>query len=43
MKESEYINLAKMTWALAVDSFRVHFQLRSFLYTVFIEVCIYVL
>jgi len=43
VKESEYINWAKMTWAVAVESFHVHFQLRSFLYTVFIEVvCIYV-
>ena len=44
MKESEYVNWAKMTWAIAGDSFHVHFKLRSFLCTVFIEVvCIYVL
>lgn len=44
VKESEYVNWAKMTWAIAGDSFHVHFQLRSFLCTVFIEVvCIYVL
>ena len=38
MKESEYVNWAKMTWAIAGDSFHVHFKLRSFLCTVFIEV-----
>lgn len=43
MKESVYIKWAKMTWAIAGDSFHVHFQLRSFFCTVFIEVvCIYV-
>ena len=43
MKESGYINWAKMTWEVAGDNFHVHFRVRSFLCTVFIEVvCIYV-
>jgi hypothetical protein len=43
VKENECLNWARMTWAVAGDSFRMHFHKSSILCTAFIEVvCIYV-